>query len=65
MVIVYLVLTRPQEAFKIMGLSDEEILPVWKVVASVLHLGKLIQTVSADRAGEQAVIKDDQGGYLA
>eukprot|EP01147_Barroeca_monosierra_P002016 gene2016-5090_t len=46
------------EAFHIMGLTNEQILDIWRVVSAVLLFGN-IEVTSQRRGGEQAVIQDD------
>jgi len=46
------------EAFGIIGLTDADIMPVWRVVSAVLQFGN-IDVDTERRGGEQAVIKDD------
>ena len=43
-----------------MGMTDEEIKDVWRVVSAVCLMGN-IETAEQRRGGEQAVIKDDSG----
>eukprot|EP00043_Microstomoeca_roanoka_P018161 m.192913 g.192913 ORF g.192913 m.192913 type:complete len:1358 (+) comp16776_c1_seq2:99-4172(+) len=45
-------------ACRIMGMTDEQILDVWRVVSAVLLFGN-IEVTSQRRGGEQAVIQDD------
>lgn len=51
------------EAFHIMGLTNEQILDIWRVVSAVLLFGN-IEVTSQRRGGEQAVIQDDSGSHL-
>ncbi|EGD73038.1 myosin [Salpingoeca rosetta] len=46
------------EACRIMGMTDEQIMDVWRVVSAVMLIGN-IEVSSQRRGGEQAVIKDD------
>jgi myosin protein heavy chain len=43
-----------------MGMTDEEIKDVWRVVSAVCLMGN-IETAEQRRGGEQAVITDDSG----
>ncbi|KAI9317464.1 P-loop containing nucleoside triphosphate hydrolase protein [Dichotomocladium elegans] len=45
-------------AFKIMGLSDKEVMNLFSIVAAVLHLGNIV--VHADSRGEQANVRELQ-----
>lgn len=44
-------------AFKIMGLGDDEIRSIWRVVSAVLQFGQL--SVEQDKRSEQAIMRDD------
>lgn len=46
------------DAFGIIGMSEADIMPVWRVVSAVLQFGNIVVDTER-RGGEQAIIKDD------